>query len=87
MKIYKTFTNAIITLCHYVIRKRLTELSYFSKILCKKKSEVASMLIYLPYYVSNIGGLLQKFHFPVEVVLNFLQTQRDLEVVFRPQFL
>ena len=45
------------------------------------------MLIQLSHYISNISGLLEKFYFPVEVVLNFLQAQRDLEVVFRPQFL
>ena len=26
--------------------------------------------------MSNISRLLQKFHFPVEVVLNYLQTQK-----------
>ena len=37
--------------------------------------------------ISNINSLLQKFHFPIEAVLNSLQTQKDLELVFRPQFL
>ena len=27
------------------------------------------------YYISNISSLLQKCHFPIAVVLNFLQTQ------------
>ena len=35
----------------------------------------------------SISSLLQKFHFPIEVVLNFLQTQKGLELVFRPHFL
>ena len=30
--------------------------------------------------------LLQKFHFPVEVVVNSLQTQKGLELVFRSHF-
>ena len=31
--------------------------------------------------------LLQKFNFPIEVVLNSLETQKDLELVFSPHFL
>ena len=31
-------------------------------------------------------ALLQKFHFPIEVVLKSLQTQKDLELVFRSHF-
>ena len=38
-------------------------------------------------YISSIKRLLQKFHFPTEVVLNSLQTKKGLELVFRPQFL
>ena len=30
--------------------------------------------------------MLQKFHFSIEVALNSLQTQKGLELVFRPQF-
>ena len=37
--------------------------------------------------ISDISGFLQKFHFPIEVVLNSLQTQKGLELVFRSQFL
>ena len=37
--------------------------------------------------ISTISSLLQKFHFPIEVMLHSLQTQKDLELVFRPQFL
>ena len=37
-------------------------------------------------YISNVSSLHQKFHFPVEVVLNFLQTEKGLELVFRSQF-
>ena len=36
--------------------------------------------------ISNISRLLQKFHFPIDVVFNFLQTQKGLELVFRLQF-
>ena len=39
------------------------------------------------YYISNISMLLQKFHFPIEVVVNSLQTQKGLELFFRLQFL
>ena len=35
---------------------------------------------------ASISRLLQKFHFPVDVVLNILETQEGLELVFRPQF-
>ena len=34
------------------------------------------------YYISNLSSLLLKFHFPIEVVLNSLQTQKGLELVF-----
>ena len=34
-----------------------------------------------------MSSLLQKFHFPIESVLNYLQTQKGLELVFRLQFL
>ena len=40
----------------------------------------------LCYYISNISGLLQIFHFPIEVALNSLQTKKGMELVFRPQF-
>ena len=36
---------------------------------------------------TNFDSLLQKFHFPIEAVFNSLQTQKDLELVFRLQFL
>ena len=63
----------------------------FPKILYKKDSKEVSILIWtnfrkLCYYISNISDLLQKFHFPIEVVLNSLQTKKGLELVFRPQF-
>ena len=41
----------------------------------------------LCYYISNICGLLQKFHFPIKVVLNSLQTQKSLDLVSRLQLL
>ena len=34
-----------------------------------------------------ISRLLQKFHFPKEIVLNSLQTSKGFELVFRAQFL
>ena len=37
--------------------------------------------------LQNISSLLQKFHLPIEFMLHFLQTQKGLELVFRPQFL
>ena len=63
----------------------------FPRILCKKDSKGGQhadldRFRKLCYYISNISGLLQKFHFPVEVVPNSLQTQKGLELVFRPQF-
>ena len=39
------------------------------------------------FTVPFLSSLLQKFHFPKEAVLNSLQTQKGLELVFRPQFL
>ena len=38
-------------------------------------------------YISNMSGLLQKFHFPIEIMLNTLQTQNGVKLVFRQQFL
>ena len=35
----------------------------------------------------HISRLLQKFHFPQEIVLNSLQTSKGFELVFRSQFL
>ena len=43
--------------------------------------------IKLCYCTSNISSLIQKFHFPIEVVYNYFQTQRSLALVFRPQIL
>ena len=64
----------------------------FQRILCKKEPQEASMFIWtnfdsfaITYLIIN--RLLQKFHFPIEVVLNSLQTQKDLELVLRLQFL
>ena len=34
----------------------------------------------------NISSSLQKLCFPIEVVLNFLQTQKGMELAFRSQF-
>ena len=41
---------------------------------------------YLIYYYS-VSSWLQKFHFPIEVVLNSLQIQKGLKLVFRSQLL
>ena len=65
---------------------QLQVLFNFQRILCKNKSEEASMLIWINfdsfcYYISNISRLLKKFHFPLEV--NFFQIQKGLELVFR----
>ena len=60
--------------------------------LCKEDSVEVSMLIWTNFdsfaitYISDINSLLQKFHFPIEVMLDSLQTQKDLELVFRPVF-
>ena len=35
----------------------------------------------------HISRLLQKFHFPKEIVLNSLQTSKGFKLVFRAQFL
>ena len=35
----------------------------------------------------NISSYVQKFYFPIEVVLNFLHTQKGMELAFRSQFL
>ena len=34
-------------------------------------------------YISNISSFLKKFHFPIEVVLNFLQTKKKLGTSFQ----
>ena len=39
------------------------------------------------FTIIYLSSLLQKFHFLIEVVPNSLQTQKDLEVAFRLQFL
>ena len=39
------------------------------------------------YIISNIRSLLQKFCFPAEHAINYLQTQKDLELVFSSLFL
>ena len=50
--------------------------------------ELSQMNLFITtYYISNISSLLQKFYFPIETVLNSLQTQKGLELVLRPQFL
>ena len=33
-------------------------------------------------YLSIISNSLQKYHFPIEIVVNSLQIQKDLELVF-----
>ena len=38
-------------------------------------------------YLINISTWLQKFNFPIEVVVTSLQTQKGLELAFRPHFL
>ena len=62
----------------------------FQRILCKKESEEVSVLIWTNFgsfaKKYNKSILLQKFHFPIEVVLNSLQTRKGLELVFGPQF-
>ena len=37
--------------------------------------------------ITYVKRLPQKFHFSIETVLNSLQTQKGLELVFRSQFL
>ena len=39
------------------------------------------------FTITNLSWLLQKFHFSIEAVLNSLQTQKGLELVFRLQLL
>ena len=45
------------------------------------------LILQLCYYIFNISRLFQKFYFPIEFVLKSLQTQKSLELVFRPQLL
>ena len=50
---------------------------YFQRILCKKGSEEVCVLIWTNFYSfanTYLSSLLQKFHFPIEAVLNSLQT-------------
>ena len=59
----------------------------FKRILCKMDSEEVSMRIWTNFDRLAITYLIcKKSHFPIEVVLNSLQTQKDLELVFRSQF-
>ena len=39
------------------------------------------------FAIIHLSSLFQKFHFPIEAVLNSLQTQKGLELVFWLQFL
>ena len=61
----------------------------FQRALCKKDSVQVSMHAFDRFAITylNISSLLQKFHFPIEVMLHFSQTQKGLELVYRPQFL
>ena len=64
----------------------------FQRILCKKDSVYVSKLIWTNFdsfaiTLSNIRSLLQKFRFPIKVVLNSFQIQKGMELVFRPEFL
>ena len=64
-------------------------LFHFERILCKKESEEASMLIWTKFdsfATMYLSGLLQEFNFPTEVVASSLQTQKGLELVFRLHF-
>ena len=62
----------------------------FQIILCKMESEEVSMLILINFdssAITYLRRLLKKIHFSVEVVVNSLQTQKGLELVFRLYFL
>ena len=56
----------------------------FQRILCKKEPEVVSMLISTNFdsfaitYLKNFIFQQKKFHFPIEAVLNSLQTLKGL---------
>ena len=39
------------------------------------------------FAITYLSRLLQKFYFPIEVVVDSLQTQKDLELVFGPHFM
>ena len=39
------------------------------------------------FAIIYLSRLLQKFHFPMKVVLNSLQTKKSLDLVLRLQFL
>ena len=73
----------------------------FQRILCKKESEEVCKLIWINFdsfpitylatannvILKNVNSLLQKYHFPVEIMCNSLQTQKSLRLVFRSQLL
>ena len=63
--------------------------SNFQRILCKKESKEASVLIWTNFDSFAITCLIQVDCFKnfIEVVLNSLQTQKGLELVFTTQFL
>ena len=77
-----------------VARRLVLGLFNFSRILSKKESEEAFMLIWTnldslaityPIYAcfTNICIYAIYAHFPIEIVLISLQTRRSLELVFR----
>ena len=62
----------------------------FQGILSKKEAAEASMLIWTnfdSFAIIYLSRLLQKFHFPMKVVLNSLQTKKSLDLILRLQFL
>ena len=62
----------------------------FQRTLCKKVSEDACIPICSnldSFSITYISNLLHKSHFPIDVVLKSLQTQKTLELVFMLQFL
>ena len=57
----------------------------WKRVLCKKESDEASMLIWTncdSFGITHLSRLLQK-----DIVLNSLQILKGLELAFRPQFL
>ena len=66
-------------------------LCHFSRIFCKKKFKEICMLIlscFDSFAITNPrkSALFQKFHFPIEVVINSLKTKKGLGIFSRSYF-
>ena len=67
--------------------KSLGKMSFMIILKVTKKTGFHPLFKTYIYYISDVSGLLQIFDFPLEVMVDSLQKQKGLELVFRPHFL